>query len=62
MGSISEKTCVKLNELIYNGTVALRRQGKTVRVKTPMCKALRRLNQLDGMYFFFLLMLVYLVI
>ncbi|KAK9752240.1 hypothetical protein QE152_g4340 [Popillia japonica] len=44
---ISEKTCIKLNELIYRGTVAIRVKGKTIRIKTPMCKALRNLNQLD---------------
>lgn len=47
-GSVSEKTCMKLNELIYRGTVAIRVKGKTIRIKTPMCRALRKLNQLDG--------------
>ncbi|GLV35215.1 cramped [Carabus blaptoides fortunei] len=46
-GSVSEKTCMKLNELIYRGTVAIRVKGKTIRIKTPMCRALRKLNQLD---------------
>ncbi|GJQ87687.1 hypothetical protein Trydic_g17505 [Trypoxylus dichotomus] len=44
---ISEKTCIKLNELIYRGSVAIRVKGKMIRIKTPMCKALRKLNQLD---------------
>lgn len=52
IGSVSEKTCMKLNELIYRGSVAIRTKGKTVRIKTPMCRALRKLNQLDGMYYF----------
>lgn len=47
LGSVSEKTCMKLNELIYRGTVCVRFKGKTIRVKTPMCRALRKLNQLD---------------
>lgn len=48
IGSVSEKTCIKLNELMYTGMVTVRRKGKTVRIKTPMCRALRRLNSLDG--------------
>lgn len=48
---ISEKTCVKLNELIYRGSVAIRVKGKTIRIRTPMCRALRKLNQLDGMFY-----------
>ncbi|KAF2896063.1 hypothetical protein ILUMI_10107 [Ignelater luminosus] len=61
IGSVSEKTCMKLNELIYRGAVAIRTKGKTVRIKTPMCRALRKLNQLDGTYCFTdLLILIYL--
>ncbi|KAF5300007.1 hypothetical protein FQR65_LT09263 [Abscondita terminalis] len=47
IGSVSEKTCMKLNELIYRGSVPIRFKGKTIRIKTPMCRALRKLNQLD---------------
>ncbi|XP_044254486.1 protein cramped isoform X2 [Tribolium madens] len=50
LGSVSKKNCSKLNDLIANGSVPLRLKGKTVRVKTPMCRALRRLNQLDEKY------------
>lgn len=50
IGSVSEKTCMKLNELIYRGTVQIRFKGKTIRIKTPMCRALRKLNELDGKY------------
>lgn len=45
--SVSPKTTIKLNELIYRGSMTLRVKGKTIRIKTPMCRALRRLNQLD---------------
>lgn len=48
VGSVSPKTCVKLNELMYTGTLALRRKGKTIRIKTPMCRALRKVNLIDG--------------
>lgn len=47
VGSVSEKVCMKLNELICRGSLQLRVRGKTIRVKTPMCRALRRLNELD---------------
>lgn len=42
---------MKLNELIYRGTVQIRVKGKTIRIKTPMCRALRKLNELDGKIF-----------
>lgn len=48
IGSVNEKMCMKLNELIYRGTVAFRLKGRTVRIKTPMCRALRKINLLDG--------------
>ncbi|XP_044735274.1 protein cramped-like isoform X2 [Chrysoperla carnea] len=47
IGISSEKTCVKLNELIYRGSTQIRIKGKTIRIKTPMCRALRRINQID---------------
>ncbi|CAH0560200.1 unnamed protein product [Brassicogethes aeneus] len=47
IGSVSGKTCMKLNELIYSGSIVHRIKGKNIRIKTPMCRALRRLNQLD---------------
>lgn len=50
IGSVSEKCLLKLNELIYKGSTMLRIKGKTIRVKTPMCRALRKLNQLDEKY------------
>lgn len=50
VGSVSEKCLLKLNELIYRGSTMLRIKGKNVRVKTPMCRALRKLNQLDEKY------------
>lgn len=50
IGSVSEKNCMKLNELIYTGSLAVRRRGKTIRIRTPMCRALRKLNRLRGLY------------
>ncbi|XP_047348493.1 uncharacterized protein LOC124948651 isoform X1 [Vespa velutina] len=42
-----ERVNLKLNELIYWGSTQVRLQGKTMRIKTPICKALRKLNQLE---------------
>lgn len=45
---IHEKIYLKLNELIYWGSTQVRLRGKTMRIKTPICRALRKLNQLEG--------------
>ncbi|KAG5892369.1 hypothetical protein JTB14_035983 [Gonioctena quinquepunctata] len=50
VGSVSKKILPKLNELVYKGTLMLRVRGRQIRVRTPMCKALRKLNQLDEKY------------
>ncbi|XP_044580453.1 uncharacterized protein LOC123262352 [Cotesia glomerata] len=44
---IHEKFLLKLNELIYWGSIQVRLRGKTMRIKTPICRALRKLNQLE---------------
>lgn len=48
IGHITEKNAQKLNELIYIGRTQVRVSGKTWRIKTPVCPALRRLNKLGG--------------
>lgn len=50
VGATSEKTCMKLNELMYRGATQVRVRGKTIRIKTPSCRTLRRLNQIDGKF------------
>ncbi|CAG9761973.1 unnamed protein product [Ceutorhynchus assimilis] len=47
---ISDKAFIKLNELIYRGATCVRVKGQNKRVKTPMCRALIKLNQLDEKY------------
>ncbi|KAJ9598246.1 hypothetical protein L9F63_011067, partial [Diploptera punctata] len=48
VGYCTEKIiCTKLNELVYRGSIQLRTRGKTLRIKTPICKALRRLNRIE---------------
>ncbi|PSN31812.1 hypothetical protein C0J52_16418 [Blattella germanica] len=48
IGFCTEKImCMKLNDLVYRGTVQLRIKGKTLRIKTPLCRALRRLNRIE---------------
>ncbi|KAL7293840.1 hypothetical protein TKK_0012897 [Trichogramma kaykai] len=43
-----EKVQMKLNELVYYGYTQVRLRGKTMRIKTPICRALRKLNRLEG--------------
>jgi len=45
---IHEKVHLRLNELVYWGSTQVRLRGKTMRIKTPICRALRKLNQLEG--------------
>lgn len=45
---VNEKACMKLKELVYKGSVVIRMKGKNIRIKTPSCKALRRVNQMEG--------------
>lgn len=44
----SDKSFLKLRELCYKGSVTIRLKGKNIKVKTPSCRALRKLNQLEG--------------
>lgn len=44
---ITDKHFMKLKHLVYNGHITIRSKGKNIRIKTPPCKALRRLNQVD---------------
>lgn len=44
---ISEKNCMKIRELVYQGHVTFRHKGKNIRIRTPPCKALRKLNQIE---------------
>uniref|UniRef100_T1J3Z7 SANT domain-containing protein n=1 Tax=Strigamia maritima TaxID=126957 RepID=T1J3Z7_STRMM len=46
-GCMDEKNGQKLNELVHNGATTIRFKGKNVRVKTPLCRALKRLNVVD---------------
>ncbi|KAH8342673.1 hypothetical protein KR067_010449 [Drosophila pandora] len=45
---LTEKHFMKMKQLVYQGQIMVRSKGKNIRIKTPSCKALRRLNQLDG--------------
>lgn len=49
-GVIARAMC-RLSELVWHGVVAIRAGGRTVRVRTPICRALRRLNKLEGILF-----------
>uniref|UniRef100_A0A0A9WQS3 Protein cramped-like protein n=2 Tax=Lygus hesperus TaxID=30085 RepID=A0A0A9WQS3_LYGHE len=44
VGHVTERNAQKLNELIYSGCTQVRVRGKAWRIKTPVCRALRKLN------------------
>lgn len=44
----SEKSFLKLRDLVYRGSVVVRVKGKNIKIKTPSCRALKKLNQLEG--------------
>lgn len=44
----SEKSFLKLRDLVYKGSVVIRWKGKNIKIKTPSCRALRILNGLEG--------------
>ncbi|KAI8440716.1 hypothetical protein MSG28_009059 [Choristoneura fumiferana] len=47
--SVSEKTCARLHEMVLGGSMVVRHRGRNVRARTPMCRALRRLNQITDL-------------
>lgn len=44
----SEKSFLKLRDLVYRGSITVRVKGKNIKIKTPSCRALKKLNQLEG--------------
>lgn len=63
IGFCNDKNWSKLYEMIYHGSTKVRSKGKLWKVKTPHCRALRKLNCLEGiMYFFFFLLFLYFVL
>ncbi|XP_070553874.1 protein cramped-like isoform X2 [Ptychodera flava] len=47
-GGLNDKIGQKLNELATKGRTIVRHKGKNLRVKTPVCKSLKRLNCTEG--------------
>jgi hypothetical protein len=43
-GTLGVKVGIKLNELVQKGSTTLKIKGKTVRVRTPVCRALKELH------------------
>nr|XP_039264953.1 protein cramped-like [Styela clava]XP_039264954.1 protein cramped-like [Styela clava] len=43
-GNLKKKGIEKLNELIRDGTTSVKIKGKNFRIKTPSCKALKKMN------------------
>ncbi|CAC5357197.1 Protein cramped-like [Mytilus coruscus] len=44
---LNEKTGAKLNDLVHNGFTTVKIRGKNLRIKTPICLALKKLNNID---------------
>ncbi|XP_039632131.1 protein cramped-like isoform X1 [Polypterus senegalus] len=47
-GCMDDKNAAKLNELIQVGATTVRYNGRKLRIKAPMCRALKRLCDPDG--------------
>lgn len=45
---VHEKSYMKLRDLVYRGTVTIRVKGKNIKIKTPSCKTLRQINQMEA--------------
>ena len=43
--NLDDKCGAKLDELVQKGGVTVKVKGKSIRIKTPICRALKRLNQ-----------------
>lgn len=43
----NDKNWQKLNELVHHGVATIRIKGKRIRVKTPVCSALKKLNSFE---------------
>lgn len=52
VSGVVARAILRLSELVWHGVVAVRTGGRTVRVRTPICRALRRLNKLEGVFYF----------
>ncbi|KAM9456821.1 protein cramped-like isoform 2-T4 [Clarias gariepinus] len=47
-GLMDDKNVAKLNELILQGATTVRSKGRNLRIKAPMCRALKKLCDPDG--------------
>uniref|UniRef100_A0A1A7XMU2 Protein cramped-like n=2 Tax=Iconisemion striatum TaxID=60296 RepID=A0A1A7XMU2_9TELE len=47
-GLMDEKNVARLNELIQQGATTVRSKGRNLRIKAPMCRALKKLCDPDG--------------
>ncbi|XP_075420620.1 protein cramped-like isoform X1 [Tenrec ecaudatus] len=48
-GCMDDKNATKLNELIQAGATTVRYRGRNLRIKAPMCRALKKLCDPDGL-------------
>lgn len=45
--ALNEKNGLKLDELIHTGSTTIKIKGKNFRIKTPICNALKKINNID---------------
>ena len=48
IGMLNERSGQRLNELVYRGSTTVRLRGKTYRIRTPVCRALKKINRIQG--------------
>lgn len=58
-GTLNEKKALKLQELIQNGSASVRVRGKSIRVRTPVCRGLKKLNEFPGELTFIVIISVF---
>lgn len=44
-GTLDIKRGIKLRELVLHGSTSLRLKGRSIRIRTPLCRALKRFHQ-----------------
>ncbi|XP_043211227.1 protein cramped-like [Amphibalanus amphitrite] len=47
IGMLNERSGQRLNELVYRGSTTVRLRGKTYRIRTPVCRALKKINRIQ---------------
>ena len=49
-GNLDERKGQKLQELVEKGSTSVRVKGKSIRIKTPICRALKKINEIESKF------------